>query len=130
MTQPNADAGQGQQPPIAGAHGHYPAGPIAPGQQHPYGAQQNHFQPGIPVTPPRKRRGSTAVAAGVILLAVALVVLVLPFGLFILGGGGDTEKFGEMQNRFMIASAAFALLGLAVLTFGVAAAVASRRHRS
>lgn len=127
MTQPNPDAGQGPHQPTAGAR--YPAGPPIPPGHHPaYGAPPNHLQPGFPAA--RNRRGIAAIVAGVILLAVALVVLVLPFGLFILGGGGDTEKFGEMQDRFLIASAVLGLLGLGVLTFGVIAAMVSRRHRS
>lgn len=127
MTQPNPDAGQGQHQPTPGNP--YPAGPpIPPGHYSAHGAPPNHLQPGFPAA--RSRRGRAAIVAGVILLAVALVVLVLPFGLFILGGGGDTEKFGEMLRGFLIASAVFGLLGLGVLTFGVVAAVVSRRHRS
>jgi hypothetical protein len=120
MTQPNPDTGPGQQHPASGP-------PIAPGP-HPYGAPPNHLPPGRPVPNLRQRRGIKAVAAGAILFALALATLVLPFGLFILGGGGDTESFGELQRRFAIAAAVIAALGLAVLVSGTITILTSRRH--
>jgi hypothetical protein len=63
----------------------------------------------------------------VILLGIALVVLILPFGLFLLGGGGDGEAFSAMLKGFLIVAAVIGVLGLAVLTFGIVAVISSRR---
>jgi hypothetical protein len=109
MTQPNADASQGQQHPPS--PGHYPAGP-----------------PIVPATNHRERRGIKAVAAGAILFALAFAVLVLPYGLFILGGGGDTEAFADLQRGFAIASAVIAVLALAVLVSGTVTILTARRR--
>ncbi|MGW7684739.1 hypothetical protein ACWGID_28620 [Kribbella sp. NPDC054772] len=65
--------------------------------------------------------------AGIVLLGVALVVLILPFGLFILGGGGDTEAFSAMLRGFVTVSAVIAALGLATLTYGIITLISSRR---
>ncbi|MFF0344748.1 hypothetical protein [Kribbella sp. NPDC004875] len=75
----------------------------------------------------RRRPGVAGVVAGIILLGVALVVLILPFGLFLLGGGGDSEAFSAMLRGFVIAAAVIGVLALAVLTFGIVTLVSSRR---
>ncbi|WP_350278816.1 hypothetical protein [Kribbella sp. HUAS MG21] len=118
MTQPNADAGQGQPP--AGP-------PIAPGPQA-YGPPQNYSPRPPTATNHRERRGIKAVAAGAILFALAFAVLVLPYGLFILGGGGDTEAFADLQRGFAIASAVIAVLALAVLVSGTVTILTARRR--
>jgi ABC-type Na+ efflux pump permease subunit len=79
------------------------------------------------VSDARRRGGVAGVVAGVVLLGVALLVLILPFGLFLLGGGGDGDRFSEILKGFLIAAAVIAALGVAALTFGIAAVSSSRR---
>jgi len=75
----------------------------------------------------RRRGGVAGVVAGLVLLGLALLVLVLPFGLFLLGGGGDGEAFSAMLRGFLIVAAVIGVLGLAALTFGIVAVSSSRR---
>ena len=50
---------------------------------------------------------------------MAVVILVLLAGLFVLGGGGDTERFSVVVRGFVTTSAVVGGLGLASLVFGV-----------
>ncbi|WP_432946919.1 hypothetical protein ACQPXM_09530 [Kribbella sp. CA-253562] len=61
----------------------------------------------------------TALILGVVLLASALVILVMPFGLFILGGGGDTTRFSSFVRGFVTTSITVGVVGLASLVFGL-----------
>jgi hypothetical protein len=67
----------------------------------------------------RKRLSMTGLIVGGVLLAVAVLILVMPVGLFIVGGGGDAARFSVVVRGFVTTSAAVGALGLVSLVFGL-----------
>ncbi|ONI75591.1 hypothetical protein BWI15_07040 [Kribbella sp. ALI-6-A] len=61
----------------------------------------------------------TALILGAVLLAFALVILVMPFALFLLGGGGDAARFSTFLRGFVITSITVGVAGLVSLVFGL-----------
>ncbi len=61
----------------------------------------------------------TGLILGGVLLVLAVLILIAPAGLFILGGGGDTDRFAVFARGFMKTSAVVGALGLISLVFGL-----------
>lgn len=82
----------------------------------------------VPVPPPIPQpRVGTIVLGGFMVLAGA-GILALPYLLFLLGGGGDTEKFDDFARSFALTAAVVIIAGLVVAVFGVVRAVKTGRQ--
>ncbi|GAB2573231.1 hypothetical protein [Kribbella endophytica] len=68
----------------------------------------------------RKRRLSmTGLILGGVLLALAVLILLTLAALFVLGGGGDTDRFAPVARGFVTTSVTVGALGLVSLVFGI-----------
>jgi hypothetical protein len=63
----------------------------------------------------------TGLILGGVLLALAVLILVMLVGLFILGGGGDAQRFSVVARGFVMTSATVGALGLVSLVVGLIA---------
>jgi len=61
----------------------------------------------------------TGLILGGVLLVLAVLILIAPMALFILGGGGDTDRFAAFARGFFTTSAVVGALGLISLVFGL-----------
>jgi hypothetical protein len=61
----------------------------------------------------------TLVIVGGVLLVLAVFILVLLAGLFVLGGGGDVDRFAVVARKFVMTSATVGALGLVSLVVGL-----------
>lgn len=73
--------------------------------------------------------GIALTVLGALNLMLALVIFVLPYGLFLLGGGGDVDAFDGFASRFGIVAIMVLVIALAMLVGGIAMIVARRRKR-
>lgn len=80
---------------------------------------------------PRSRRqiGITSLVVGGVLLALAFVIMVMPYGLFLLGGGGDTESFGDLVRGFLVTGSVVGAIGLVPLLAGIVVTLAADRRQ-
>lgn len=107
----------------------YPQQPPAPQQQPPAysmptsGVQAGPWPGQVPVPPPVPQPSvGTIVLGGFIVLAGA-GILALPYLLFLVGGGGDTERFDDFARSFAVTAAVVVIVGLAVAALGIIRAV-------
>ena len=84
-----------------------------PPQQYPFPQQAPGRQSS------RKRLSMTGLIVGGVLLALAVLILFLLAALFVLGGGGDVDRFSVVARGFVTTSAVVAAAGLASLVFGL-----------
>lgn len=84
-----------------------------PPYQHPF----PHQVPGKQSS--RKRVSMTALIVGGVLLALAVLILVMLAGLFVLGGGGDAARFSVVVRGFVTTSAVVGAVGLVSLVVGL-----------
>jgi len=84
-----------------------------PPHQHPFPHQAAGDQSS------RKRLSMTGLILGGVLLALAVLILVMLAGLFLLGGGGDAERFSVVARGFVTTSATVGAVGLVSLVFGL-----------
>lgn len=61
----------------------------------------------------------TLLIVGGVLLVLAVLVLVLLAGLFVLGGGGDAARFSVVARGFVSTSATVGAVGLVSLVVGL-----------
>ena len=61
----------------------------------------------------------TGLIVGGVLLALAVLILVMLAGLFVLGGGGDAERFSVVVRGFVTTSAVVGAVGLISLVVGL-----------
>lgn len=115
---PHNQVGAGFNP---GGQPGYPAAPHS--RQNPY-APYGYPAP-YPVrkrpSTPLKRVGIVGLAVGGALLVLTVLIMVMPYGLFILGGGGDTQEFNKMADGFFTAGCVVGVPGLAALVLGIIA---------
>ena len=102
----------------------YMGDPSAPGGQPPVPM----WQPPRPASSALKSWGIVGLIIGPLLLILGSLILVAPFGLFILGGGGNTGTFVSAMSGFFVTGGVFCLLGIAILVLGiVGVSVGSRK---
>ena len=86
-----------------------------------------------PQLPPRHGAllgwGIALTVLGALNLLLALGIFILPYGLFLLGGGGDVDAFDEFAGRFVIVAIVVLVVALTMLAGGIAMLVARRRKR-
>ena len=78
---------------------------------------------------PSRAPGIVGIVLGTLGVMLALVVLVLPYFGFILGGGGDTDAFGEMAAGFARVALGIFIVSAVVLTTGIVLTRRANRHR-
>lgn len=115
---PGGSRGQTPPPPPPGA----PPVPPQPGA-HPWGA------PGAP----RKKRhliapGVTLLVLGLLGIAAAVLIFIMPFGLFLLGGGGNTEAFDDFAANFRLVASLVAGVSVLMAGGGIALIVVAGRR--
>ncbi|WP_427892843.1 hypothetical protein ACQHIV_08065 [Kribbella sp. GL6] len=76
-----------------------------------------------------RRTGMTSLVVGGVVLALAFVIMVMPYGLFVLGGGGDTESFGELVRGFLVTGSVVGAIGLVPLLAGIVMTIAADRRQ-
>lgn len=77
--------------------------------------------PGYLGGPARARKNPLAtfcIWAGSILCVFGGLILILPFGLFILGGGGNTQRFYEQMAGFFITGGVLFVIGFVLIFLG------------
>ncbi|CAL9443964.1 hypothetical protein SUDANB121_02318 [Nocardiopsis dassonvillei] len=87
--------------------------------------------PAQPVPPGRPSNvlGVLMIVFGVLTGLLGLLVLALPYMLFLLGGGGDVAGFDDFVGPFRYTGWSVALLGLAMSVFGTVRTVSRGRAR-
>lgn len=73
--------------------------------------------------------GIALVVLGALNLLLALLIFAMPMGLFILGGGGNTDAFGELTARFALFALVALVPGILMLVSGIVMLVVRRRKR-
>lgn len=116
--------GMSQPPP------HRPARPPAhgrPGPPHPH----PHPAPAQQIRPKRPSTvaGVLLIWSGIITGFLGLLVVVLPYMLFALGGGGDTTGFDDFARAFLYTGCGVMLLALLMFVLGIVRTVSRRRAR-
>lgn len=123
---PPGDRGHGPHsvPPRAPAP--HPAGPV------PYSAGPVPHSAG-PAQAPRRRPfiglGVTLLVLGVLGIGAAVLIFILPFGLFLLGGGGNTEAFDGFAAGFQITALVVAALSVCAIGGGITLLIIGSRRR-
>lgn len=67
----------------------------------------------------RERLSLTGLILGGVLLALAVLTLLVLAGLFVLGGGGDAERFSSVARGYFTVSITLGVAGLAALVLGL-----------
>ncbi|WP_306371306.1 hypothetical protein [Nocardiopsis sp. CC223A] len=109
---------------------HHPTAPPAHGRP---GAPHPHHHP-VPAQQARPKRPSTVAGvlliwSGIIAGLLGLLIVVLPYMLFVLGGGGDATGFDDFARAFLYTGCVVAFLGLLMFVFGIVRTVSRRRAR-
>lgn len=84
-------------------------------------------QPPPPVAPPPPVVATTSagqgriggILGGGLVVALGIGMMILPYLLFLVGGGGDTAAFGEFARSFLIPGLVVVVAGIALLVTGV-----------
>ena len=82
---------------------------------------------------PRKRRhfiapGVTLLVLGLLGIAAAVLIFIMPFGLFLLGGGGNTEAFDDIAANFRLVASLVAGVSVLMAGGGIALIVVAGRR--
>jgi hypothetical protein len=98
--------------------GHGPQGPVAMSPS----AQARYIGPS-------RAPGIVCIVLGVLGVLLAFFVLILPYMLFLLGGGGDTDAFDEFATGFRVVAFVIFIVSAAVLTIGIVLTRRANRQR-
>lgn len=98
-----------------------------PAAQHPAmpNAASRQPMPRLPSMAP----GILLIVAGSLGVLLATGIILIPGLLFLLGGGGNVDGFGDFASGFVITSVIVAVVSLAVLTTGIVLTVRAARRR-
>lgn len=115
---PGGGRGQAPPPPPPGAPPALPQPGVHPG--------------GAPGAPRSKRHliapGVTLLVLGLLGIAAAVLIFIMPFGLFLLGGGGNTEAFDDFAANFRLVASIVAGVSVLMAGGGIALIVVAGRR--
>lgn len=82
-----------------------------------------------PVRGPSPAPGIVCIVLGALGLILAALAGLIPGFLFLLGGGGNVDAFGDFASGFFTTAVVLLILGLAVLALGIVLTVRAVRRR-
>ncbi|WP_218897573.1 DUF4064 domain-containing protein [Nocardiopsis aegyptia] len=109
---------------------HRPTPPRAYGrveQPHPYA----HSAPARPIPPkrPSNALGVLSIVFGILAGFAGVVIVILPYLLFVLGGGGNAEGFDDFARAFGYTGGAVVFAGLLLFVFGIVRTITRKGAR-